>query len=72
MSPKWRSLFNSVNYYGDELNQVDGFHTQNISSISVYAVEAFLTSTTVVKEVRNTVALSSTRKCNITFIPLKK
>jgi len=31
--PKWRSLFNSVNYYGDELNQVDGFDTQNISSI---------------------------------------
>lgn len=41
MSPKWRSLFNSLNYYGDESTQVDGFDTQNISSV-FYAFEAFL------------------------------
>ena len=41
MSPKWRSLFNSLNYYGDESTQVDGFDTQNISSIFC-AFEAFL------------------------------
>ena len=38
--PKWRSLFNSVNYYGVESNQVDAFDIQNISSI-FYAFEAF-------------------------------
>ena len=51
--------------HGDESTQVDGFDTQNISSV-FYAFEAFLTTITLVNEVRNTVTFSSTRKCNIT------
>ena len=35
-------------------------------------LKLFLTSITLVNEVRNKVTFSSTRKCNITFIPLKK
>ena len=58
--------------HGDESTQVDGFDTQNISSV-FYAFEAFFNNyITLVNEVRNTVTFSSTRKCNITFIPLKK
>lgn len=58
--------------HGDESTQVDGFDTQNISSV-FYAFEAFFNNyITLVNEVRNTVTFSSTRKCNITFILLKK
>lgn len=35
-------------------------------------LKLFLTSITLVNEVRNTVTFSSTRKCNITFIALEK
>lgn len=53
--------------HGDESTQVDGFDTQNISSV-FYAFEAFFNNyITLVNEVRNTVTFSSTRKCNITW-----
>lgn len=52
--------------HGDESTQVDGFDTQNISSV-FYAFEAFFNNyITLVNEVRNTVTFSSTRKCNMT------
>ena len=54
--------------HGDESTQVDGFDTQNISSV-FYAFEAFFNNyITLVNEVRNTVTFSSTRKCNITSL----